>query len=183
MYQLLGPVTPPSQLLNLQVVLQTPDTILSGDSSLCLGESLESRLVYKRDRVYEYKDNRKPYWLHKKMEGMCSWERDRRGKEEKWVIEKKRGKANASKMAWGWYTPWDEVAMKKNILMGKPKENLSPGKSNLQLKIFPLLKCQPFLDVLRYSTKSTLLMSEWDFCKNWVNFFVSSDRVQNKDSR
>lgn len=52
MYQLLGPVTPPSQLLNLQVVLQTPDTVLSGDSSLCLGESLESRLVYKRDTEY-----------------------------------------------------------------------------------------------------------------------------------
>lgn len=44
------------------------------------------------------------------------------------------------------------MVKKKNTLMGRPKENLSPRKSNMQLTICPSLKCQHFLDVLGYST-------------------------------
>lgn len=132
----------------------TGTRILLGDSSLCLGEGLESCSGYKRGSAYECKSNRELYCLHKKMGGIYPWERNGRGKEEMWMtVRKKRAKTNASKIVGGWHTPWGEVA--KNILKEKPKEKLRSGKSNIQLKIVDLLKCQSFLDVLRYSTKPT----------------------------
>lgn len=101
-----------------------------GESSLFLGENLESRLVYKRHWLYEYKDNRESYYLHKKMGGICSWERGRSIKEKVSGEKKESEKTNVSKMTWGWLCSlgWSgcgkKIASWENQSKNQPQGNL-----------------------------------------------------------